>query len=120
MSSKTSDCELLAAKAVGVTPYRGCDDCDGPGLKIHRGVVLHYEGHGEFGFQWAPLADDGDCARLEAALETEIQWHVDGVQASRRQNQTAVFCWYADHEDKNAARRAASVGFAAEIGRSMP
>ena len=66
---------------------------------------------------WHPLADDGDCARLEAVLETEIQWHEDGVQAGKRSNPISAFCFYADYGcDKNATRRAASVTFAAEVG----
>jgi hypothetical protein len=69
---------------------------------------------------WNPLNDDGDCARIETILEIELQWHDNGVQAGKRGNPVGVFCFYSDHGgDKNAARRQASVEFAAAIGEAL-
>ena len=68
---------------------------------------------------WNPLNDDGDCARLEAALLIELLWHDDGVQAGRRCDSFAV---YEDFEgrDRNTVRRRVSVEIAAAIGEAMP
>lgn len=102
-----TDKELLeaAAKAAGIE-YDFCRPELG-GCKVRKGLTSGW---------WNPLKDDGDCARLEAVIETEIQWHEDGVQAGKRSNPISSFCFYADHKnDKNATHRAASVTFAAEI-----
>lgn len=68
---------------------------------------------------WNPLADDGDCARLETALSLELLWHPDGVQVGRRRDPTACFQFFKDHKgDRNATRRHTSVSAAAEIGKA--
>ena len=68
---------------------------------------------------WNPLHDDGDCARMEAALGIDVKWYKSGVIAHIRDTgiQSEVFINHAS--DKNAARRAASVAIAVEIWRLM-
>ena len=66
---------------------------------------------------WDPKNDDGDCARMEVALGIELTWFFDRVDALAC-DVAPVVEYFADHNgDKNAARRAASVAVAAEIGR---
>ena len=91
----------LAAKAAGV------DYCNGVDL--------------DTGSPWNPIDDDGDEARLEAALGLNVQWREHYVivekGSSSRFFSTAR---YADHGgDKQAARRLAGVRAAAEIGKAM-
>lgn len=75
---------------------------------------------------WNPRADDGDCARLEAALEIDVVWHDTGVicQAPSKnffEGGESDSQPYSDHGgDKQAARRMASLKVAAEVGRAMP
>ena len=68
---------------------------------------------------WDPKNDDGDCARMEAALGIDVKWYKSGVIAHIRDTgiQSEVFINHAS--DKNAARRAASVAVAVEIWRLM-
>ena len=66
---------------------------------------------------FSPLTDDGDCARMEAQLGIELTWFFDRVDALAC-DVAPVVEYFKDHNgDKNAARRAASVAVAAEIGR---
>jgi hypothetical protein len=69
---------------------------------------------------WNPLTDDGDEARLEAALCLDVQWDIESVSvetdrtARPYQHANELF---ADHGgDKQAARRRAGVRAAAAIG----
>lgn len=68
---------------------------------------------------WDPRNDDGDCARMEAALGIHVTWHSDGVVCGKRiWQETAMF---EDHNgDRQAARRIASLRIAAAIGKAMP
>ena len=67
---------------------------------------------------WNPLADDGDCARMEAQLGLSILWFKDYVLSGKGRLHQVIDC--EDHNgDKNAARRAASVAVASEIGKLM-
>lgn len=74
---------------------------------------------------WNPGQDDGDCARMEAAIGIDIEWQHIGVIARKLEHRidkkdVIVREAYGHHEgDRNAARRAASLKVAAEIGRSM-
>ena len=68
---------------------------------------------------WNPLTDDGDEARLEAALELHVEWHpmqqtVSVVKAPD------VRCTEPYGKNRQAARRRAGTRAAAEIGRKMP
>ena len=67
---------------------------------------------------WNPLTDDGDCARLEEKLKICIEWWSDSIccTCGDGSSWTEIF---ADHKDKNAARRYASTALAAEIGKGM-
>jgi len=114
---------LLAAKAAGATEYMGCDDCSPPGLKIYNGRVLHYEGHGEFGYAWDPCNNDGDSRQLQVAcmLGTGFApggsaWAAPSFGVSR-----ATYVDYKGREaEAAAAMRMAVFRAAVEIGRTMP
>jgi len=67
---------------------------------------------------WNPLTDDGECARMEAEAEIELEWFPIGVKATHYF--TSKFVKFEDHNnDKNAARRYASTLVAAEIGNGI-
>ncbi len=72
-----------------------------------------------------PLTDDGDCARMEAAVLINITWLDKGVLseffASDNDGFSEFdhFAKFAAHNNRNAARRYASTMVAAEIGRRM-
>ena len=108
-----SDKELLelAAKAVGVAVVRWND-----GLEPYSsglGLIL------DSGRLWNPLTDDGDGARMEAALGINVAWHSDGVVCGLRWAGATELV--DDHGgDKQAARRMASLRVAAKHGRAMP
>ena len=66
--------------------------------------------------RWNPKHDDGDCARMEAALDIDVVWYPNSVSCETENS--ARVRYFKDHNgDKNAARRAASVAVASEIGR---
>ena len=66
---------------------------------------------------WNALMDDGDCARMEATLGIELTWFFDRVDALAC-DVAPVVEYFKDYAgDKSAARRAASVAVASEIGR---
>jgi len=96
----------MAAKAAGLN-YR----IDGE----HILEVVFDDGH----LPWDPSEDDGDCARMEAAVRIDLEWgwgcvdvYAAGVPAGR--------AWFIDHaNDKSRARRYASVKLAAAVGRAM-
>ena len=95
----TNDRELLerAAKAAGHEIARWSDD----------GESLLLAGVQE---PWNPLHDDGDEARLEAALMLDCRWWPDDVTVGTHSEM------YADHGfDKQKARRYAGVRAAAAM-----
>lgn len=99
-----TDRELLeaAAKAAGLQHKW---HADGLYVDSHCGI-------------WNPLADDGDCARMEAACGIEIVWERERV-AAFLSNETVPFTQerYDDHSgDRNKARRRAAVRAAASLG----
>lgn len=70
--------------------------------------------------RWNPKRSDGDCARMEAALEINLRWHTKDVHVKSLLSGSEWYEKFSDHAgDKNAARRAASVVVASEIGRLM-
>jgi hypothetical protein len=71
------------------------------------------------GQHWDPTEDDGDCARLEAAVKLDVVWHPRFVDVISTNPYVAVKEDYADHNDRQAARRLASTRAAAEVGRGM-
>ena len=107
-----TDCKLLvmAAEAVGFPNYT----VSGNFLFVETGPC-----RGSSGYYWNPGGDDGDCARMEAALGIHVAWHSDGVVCGLRwAGATELFD---DHGgDKQAARRLASLRVAAEHGRAKP
>lgn len=69
---------------------------------------------------WNPLHDDGDEARLEAALMLHVEWHpaLDEVCVGKYPNFAREI--FSNHSgDKQKARRWAGVRAAAAIGRGM-
>ena len=66
---------------------------------------------------WTPLDDDGDAARLEAALWLSVQWRSAYVVVG---SCSEAFDCLAGDSDRQAARRRAGVRAAAAIGRAMP
>ena len=99
MSTEREQLEL-AAKACGLIPteFEGNDD-------FMFGVLSWFKPH----------LDDGDCARMEAQLGLSILWFKDYVLSGKGRLHQVIDC----NGDKNAARRAASVAVAAEIGKLM-
>lgn len=82
-------------------------------------VYAHDDPDGVWPYEWNPLTNDDDCARMEAALEIDIYWHENEVIAEADDAQPKNE-WYTSHAyDKQAARRMASVKVAAEIGKGM-
>jgi hypothetical protein len=109
-----NDRELLelAAKAAGYPPE-------------WRGSIMVGTEDGA-GRPWNPLTDDGDHARLEAALNIDVEWHTIGVVAILNDKDLIRSTHrfrevYADHSgDKQKARRYAGVRAAASIGKATP
>lgn len=63
---------------------------------------------------WNPLTDDGDEARLEAALMLQVRWQTLRVEVYNENG--CCIEYYRDHrDDKQAARRKAGVRAAAAI-----
>lgn len=126
-----SDKELLmleqAAKALGghyIDPYKSPDIGVGY-LNIMQRTDAGVEyGPPLFFAPWRPHQDDGDCARLEAACEIEIEWCRFGVIAKRLSPTTTrhdinVRVLYSDHGgDKNKARRYVSTRAAAQLAQA--
>jgi len=74
---------------------------------------------------WNPRDDDGDCARLEAALLIDVEWTYPRGRVycspPLKSSVPRVTENAADHNnDLQAARRMASLRAAAEVGRAMP
>lgn len=100
----------LAAKAMGIKLSRW--NSDNQAYRLDR----------DDGGWWNPLKDDGDCARLEAALSIDITWFDNRVEATCYTEQANfkvidAAAHYEDFPDKQSARRHASVQVAAEIGK---
>lgn len=101
-----TDRQLLeaAAKAAGIT-------------FVWRGDVGPWIGEHYSGRLWNPLTDDGDEARLEAALDLDVVWLSDRVHVAPPVPSGDVWERFADHGgDKQAARRRAGVRAAAALG----
>lgn len=64
-------------------------------------------------YVWNPLDNDGDAARLEAALGMDVIWWSTAVSVDCHSE------GYEDHDSAQAARRYAAVRAAAEIGKAM-
>lgn len=114
-----SDRELLvlAAKAVGMktgpeSPWFEYSD-------LHGFRELNQDGSAVV-FQWNPRNDDADAFRLESALGLSFSWSLWSV-SSGHGSVFQSFELFKDHgEDRNKARRMASLRAAAKLGRSLP
>lgn len=107
----------LAAKAAGVVVVRSrLDDPTCTDFLIEKSPRNMTQKLGP----WNPRADDGDCARMEAALGISIQWEEKLVEVFH-EDVGYMTETYLDHGgDRNAARRTASTRIAAALGRAMP
>lgn len=95
---------VMAAKAAGIAH-------DGVGYLSPTGGPMN----------WNPRDDDGDCARLEAAVGIDLTWYHMGVVATHYMSDTIFREPYGHHGgDRQAARRRASLLVAAAVGRGMP
>ncbi len=98
----------LAAKAAGYDVQPHCN------YKHSPSFVFVYRGK-----NWNPLEDDGDCARMETALELSISIGEFSVTVTGKGG-VYVDEYYKHHNgDKDKARRYASTRLAAEIGKAM-
>lgn len=101
----------LAAKAMGIDLIWSSEPGWAPKLKTNRMQ------------SWNPHDDDGDCARMEAALGIGLEWYSDSVVVSKRERHktpSVRAASYAAHGgDRNAARRDASLQLAAAIGKAI-
>ena len=101
----------LAAKAcdIEIDHWRG-------GMPM---VIIWEYGIGECR-AWKPKHDDGDCARMEARLGIDLIWYTTKIQTVDTTGNYRATAFFEDHNgDKNAARRAASLAVATEIGRAL-
>ena len=95
----------MAAKAAG--------NPQGSGITFHGADVF-----------WRPHEDDGDCARMCAAVGIDRTWTRYSACASMAAESSSlakpVYSMFMDHaNDKCAAERYASVKLAAAVGRAM-
>ena len=68
---------------------------------------------------WNPATDDGDCARMEAALNLNIVWREDIAAVGSGHDGGYHYEVYEDHNnDRQAARRMASLRCAADIQKA--
>ena len=70
-----------------------------------------------FDSDWCPDTDDGDSARMRSALLIDADWFGNLVQCAKDTHVEHEY--YAEHNDRNAALRLATLKVAAEIGRRM-
>lgn len=118
-----TELHLLAAKAAGyeIRQVEPQTMCSYSGFKRKTGRDV-FEGIPEE-VRWTPLVNDGDEARLEAALCLNVLWSVAGVFVGVNIHgpaATASWEYYRDHGgDRQAARRRAGVRAAAAIGEAM-
>lgn len=68
---------------------------------------------------WDPLGDDGDCARMEAALLLNVVWDAYGVRVEKDGCTLSCEPFTSYGQDRNLARRYASTIAASNLGRRM-
>lgn len=109
----------LAAKALGWVDYP--EDSVEPDRFWYQDKAKAPFGPRIAKHAWRPLDDDGDCARMEAALLMKVylnDGHVSVGHESFGEQQQCEF--YGEHGgDRNSARRLASTFVAASIGAAM-
>lgn len=113
-----TDRELLedAAKAAGMvvdkSPFNGGGSWN-TGFDVIGNAVLDWHN----GKTWNPLTDDGDEARLEAALQMHVEWHpaTETVTVGTAE----IACTEPYGNNRQAARKRAGVRAAAAIGAAQ-
>ena len=111
--TNTKELLELAARALGeqIDDWNG--DC--PVIYFWDGDPQNPERNYRY---WNPATDDGDCARMEAALGINIIWDEVAVAAEGEYG-FRLYEPYRDHNnDRQAARRMASLRCAAEIWKA--
>lgn len=114
---------ILAAKAMGLVLDLSVRPDGEPFYHSERRAIATEDG------DWfGPLADDGDCARMEAKLDIDVRWNMYvfpeiwnievGVTCGEIHGTMNASEPYG--ADKQAARRRASVRVAAMMGEKMP
>jgi len=95
--------------------------------RMYASITFYIEGEPTI-IRWNPREDDGDCGRLEAALDIDIAWYDDGgfvvaqkeVVAKGYEFTLEQIIDYKDHNnDKQKARKHAVTRLAAEIGKAI-
>jgi len=109
----------MAAKAAGLE-VESIDMDAGKAWVFVPGGLPDADGEREI-VMWFPPEDDGDCARMEAAVGIDTHWGTALVWASLASDKHPIACTkYAHHDnDRSRARRYASVKLAAAVGRAM-
>ena len=98
----------MAAKAAGLSIDR-----------VNEGLLVTDPNSVSYGYFWAPDENDGDCARMCAAVGIDTEWGAARVDVYAGGVPVGV-AWLVDHaNDKCAAWRYAAVKLAAAVGRSM-
>ncbi len=110
-----------AAKAAGIAVVRSrLDDPACQDFLVRGSPRNPSQGLGP----WNAHTDDGDCARLEAALGISVNWLNLGVRCSKEfavSPDIVARVPYSEHGgDKQATRRECVLLVAAAIGRAMP
>lgn len=113
MTNDIKDLLALAAKACGYEVQRVVEARNG--IDILHVVVRSKETFGLDAY-WAPHLDDGDGARMEEKLDLHLSWLSAGVSSGPKM----TYERFSDHNnDRQAARRWASLRAAAQIGKGM-
>jgi hypothetical protein len=101
----------LAAKALGIElrydPHGKPRDCTNQLADIFSAPL------------WNPADDDGDCARMEAALSMQVDMSVLKFVEVWCAGYLRIEHFSAHNNDRQAARRMASLRAAAAIGETM-
>lgn len=101
----------MAAKAAGLE-WQSYDMGRGLCLATPKGGMVITQ-------MWHPGKDDGDCARMCAAVGIDTEWGAARVDVYAGGVPVGV-AWLVDHaNDKCAAWRYAAVKLAAAVGRAM-
>ncbi len=111
MTDDIKDLLTLAAKACGYE-VDWCEETGRPAIRDQHGGADYL----------APHLDDGDGARMEAKLHIDVTWNKgEGLVFANLYEIHPVHEYFTDHNnDRQAARRWASLRAAAQIGGQMP
>jgi len=112
----------LSAKACGIKNFRYHPEDQ------FLSSSIEYDDENDCTIVWAPHLSDGDNARMEAALGIDVEWYEDDVWSFGWIDKCAKTILvgeecerYKSHNnDRQAARRLASLRVAAAIGEATP